>query len=272
VHEPGLRLLGLDVDLVTRDWRAAIERDDVTFVSIATPPATHREIAEAALELGRAVLCEKPLAASLEDAEAMAAFPGRTAVNFSYRALPAFVRAREFLGEVERIDVSWDASSRTREHSPSWKDHAELGGGALAGYGVHALDYAVWLLGPASVRAAAFEGDDDASSVDLACASGASGRIDVSLVAAAAHHRVELHGERTLVLENADATDPVTPFTLTVDGEPVDVPREPRPGGDPRIVPYAVHAAALLAGDDVPTFADGLAAQRLLHAAREAAS
>ena len=272
MHEPGLRLLGLTVDRVTRDWREAIERDEVELVSIATPPAAHREIAEAALALDKAVLCEKPLAATLEDAEAMAGLSGRTAVNFSYRALPAFVCARELLGEPERIDVRWESPSRTRAHAPSWKDDAELGGGALAGYGVHALDYALWLLGPASVRAAAFERDDDACSVELAFASGAEGRIHVSLVAPSAHHRVELRGAHTLVLENCDPVDPVTPFTLTLDGEPVDVPRASPPDGDPRIAPYAVHAAALLAGGEVPTFADGLAAQRLLHAAREAAS
>ena len=275
VHEPGLRALGLAVRRVTHEWRDALEREGAELVSIATPPATHREIAETALAAGAAVLCEKPLAATLDDAEQMARLEGRTAVNFSYRAVPAFTRARELLpelGEIERFDVRWDSSSRMTVHPPSWKDESALGGGALAGYGVHALDYALWLLGPASVAGARFQGDDDACRVELAFDSGTTGGIEVSLVAPTARHRVELRGDRTLVLENRAARDPVTPFALTLDGDRVELPPAPVADGDPRIAPYTVHAAALLAGDEVPTFADGLAAQRLLDAARRVAS
>src|SRR5947199_9151111 len=54
------------------DWRAVIERDDVQLVDVCTPGDTHVEIAIAALEAGKHVLCEKPLANSVEDAERMA--------------------------------------------------------------------------------------------------------------------------------------------------------------------------------------------------------
>ena len=55
------------------DWRALIERDDVELVDICTPGDTHAEIAIAALAAGKHVLCEKPLANSVAEAEAMAA-------------------------------------------------------------------------------------------------------------------------------------------------------------------------------------------------------
>ncbi len=54
------------------DWRALIERDDVQLVDVCTPGDTHAEIAIAALEAGKHVLCEKPLANTLAEAEAMA--------------------------------------------------------------------------------------------------------------------------------------------------------------------------------------------------------
>ena len=53
------------VEEVTTDWRALIERPDVQIVDICTPPGTHAEIVEAAAAAGKAVLCEKPLAADL---------------------------------------------------------------------------------------------------------------------------------------------------------------------------------------------------------------
>src|SRR5215218_76291 len=55
------------------DWKQLVTRDDVDLVDICTPGDTHAEIALAALEAGKHVLCEKPLANSVEEAEAMAA-------------------------------------------------------------------------------------------------------------------------------------------------------------------------------------------------------
>src|SRR5208283_2423526 len=56
-----------------KDWHALVKRDDVQLVDICTPGDTHAEIAIAALDAGKHVLCEKPLANSLAEAEAMAA-------------------------------------------------------------------------------------------------------------------------------------------------------------------------------------------------------
>src|SRR6202453_2264447 len=59
------------------DWRALIARDDVQLVDVCTPGDLHAEIAIAALEAGKHVLCEKPLANTLEEASAMAAAAAR---------------------------------------------------------------------------------------------------------------------------------------------------------------------------------------------------
>src|SRR5881394_1816960 len=55
------------------DWHALIERDDIHLVDVSTPGSSHAEIAIAALDAGKHVLCEKPLANTVEQAEAMAA-------------------------------------------------------------------------------------------------------------------------------------------------------------------------------------------------------
>src|SRR5215207_8649061 len=86
------------------DWHRVIERDDVALVDVCTPGDTHAEIAIAALEAGKHVLCEKPLANTVAEAEAMteaaerAAAKGvRSMVGFTYRRVPAVALARELV-------------------------------------------------------------------------------------------------------------------------------------------------------------------------------
>ncbi|HEY0403274.1 MAG TPA: Gfo/Idh/MocA family oxidoreductase, partial [Blastococcus sp.] len=88
------------------DWHRVIERDDVDLVDICTPGDTHAEIAIAALRAGKHVLCEKPLANSVAEAEAMteaavrAAAQGvRSMVGFTYRRVPAIALARQLVAE-----------------------------------------------------------------------------------------------------------------------------------------------------------------------------
>ena len=78
------------------EWTRLLDRNDVDIVDICTPGDTHAEIAIAALEAGRHVLCEKPLANSVAEAEAMAAAARRAAgrgvhamCGFTYRRVPA---------------------------------------------------------------------------------------------------------------------------------------------------------------------------------------
>ena len=274
------------------DWRELVADPELDVVSIATPPASHYEIALAALHEGKAVLCEKPLAIREEQAEELARAAGTpTAVNFSYRALPAFRLARERIGEgdigeVREVSVRWHVRSRLGLTSWSWKDSLDEGGGALAAYGTHALDYVEWLAGPATDVSATFalpatkrDGravtSDDACALQLALASGARASLDVSLVGDEHVHRVDVRGSRgALVLENLDPHDPVGAFTLAVDGELLASPG-PAHGvtaSDPRVEPFAVLAASLAAavrsgGSVTPSFEDGLRAQRLIAAA-----
>jgi len=85
----------------TTDWQAAVASEDTDLVDIATPNNVHRDAAIAALEAGKHVACEKPLAATIADAEAMAAAAanasGKTFVWFNYRRVPAVALAHRIV-------------------------------------------------------------------------------------------------------------------------------------------------------------------------------
>ncbi|MEK7422649.1 MAG: Gfo/Idh/MocA family oxidoreductase [Actinomycetota bacterium] len=93
----------------TTDWRAAVRSDDIDLVDIATPNNLHAEQAIAALEAGKHVVCEKPLAATLAEAEGMQRAAqkatGKTFVWFNYRRVPAIALAHRLVasGAVGRI-------------------------------------------------------------------------------------------------------------------------------------------------------------------------
>src|SRR5947207_1356694 len=75
------------------DWHRLIERDDIDLIDICTPGDSHAEIAIAALQAGKHVLCEKPLANTVDEARAMtdaaAAADARSMCGYSYRRVPA---------------------------------------------------------------------------------------------------------------------------------------------------------------------------------------
>src|SRR5215216_3074385 len=91
---------------VETDWRKLLTRDDIQLIDVCTPGDSHAEIAIAALEAGKHVLCEKPLANTVAEAEAMTAAAVRAAgqgirsmVGFTYRRVPAIALARQLVAE-----------------------------------------------------------------------------------------------------------------------------------------------------------------------------
>ena len=139
-------------------WKAVAEADDIDAVSIVVANHLHREIAEALLAAGKHVLCEKPLAPSVEDARAMVdAAQGSGAVaatGFSYRRAPAIAAIAEQvrdggLGEVLSFNGRyWCDYSIDPDGPTSWRYTGPLGSGALADIGSHLLDVSEQLCGP----------------------------------------------------------------------------------------------------------------------------
>jgi len=100
---------------IATDWREVVTSDEIDVVDICTPGDTHAEIAVAALEAGKHVLCEKPLANTVAEADAMAAAAekarasgARSMVGFTYRRVPAVTLMQQMIadgavGEIRHI-------------------------------------------------------------------------------------------------------------------------------------------------------------------------
>jgi predicted dehydrogenase len=143
------------------DWRSVLARDDIDLIDICTPGDSHTEIAIAALEAGKHVLCEKPLANSVEDAERMAAAASSAAkfgvfamVGFSYRRVPALVLAKQLigqgrLGEIRQARAQYLQDWLTDADDPmTWRlDKSLAGSGALGDIGAHAIDAVQFITG-----------------------------------------------------------------------------------------------------------------------------
>jgi len=145
----------------TTDWRSLLERADVDVIDICTPGYAHAEIATAALEAGKHVLCEKPLANTLAEAQAMAEAAGRaersgvfSMVGFNYRRVPALELARrliaeEAIGEVRHVRAAYLQDWGADEAIPLlWRFESEhAGSGALGDIGSHLIDITQQLVG-----------------------------------------------------------------------------------------------------------------------------
>lgn len=148
-----------------------IERADVDCVLVATPTHLHRDVAVQALEAGKHVYCEAPLAHTVEDAHAIAraarSARGVFQTGMQARANPVYALARSFVrsgairdvialrGQFHRkTDWRSPSSDPAREKALNWKLDPEVSLGLVGELGVHQLDVMHWFLGsyPASVR------------------------------------------------------------------------------------------------------------------------
>jgi predicted dehydrogenase len=141
------------------DWRELIERPDIDIVDICAPGDLHRPIAIAALEAGKHVLCEKPLANTAEEAEEMAQVAATAATRgvfamcgFTYRRQPAVALAHRAIaegriGQIRHIRVQYLQDWLSDPEAPyTWRlDAQRSGSGALGDLGAHAIDLAQWL-------------------------------------------------------------------------------------------------------------------------------
>ncbi|MGY1815051.1 Gfo/Idh/MocA family protein [Blastococcus sp. SYSU D00820] len=146
---------------IETDWRRVVERDDVGLVDVCTPGDTHAEIAIAALEAGKHVLCEKPLANSVAEAEAMAEAAARAAargvramVGYTYRRVPAIGLARRLvaegrLGTIRHVRAAYLQDWIADPAAPmSWRlEKDKAGSGALGDIGAHVVDLTQYITG-----------------------------------------------------------------------------------------------------------------------------
>ncbi|MGO4236078.1 Gfo/Idh/MocA family protein [Pseudarthrobacter sp. YAF2] len=149
------------------DWRQVLGRDDIHIVDICAPGWMHSEIAIAALEAGKHVLLEKPLANTIAEAEAMteAARAARargiqSMIGFNYRRVPALALARELiaegrLGAVRHVRAAYLQDWLADAQAPmTWRLRKETAGsGALGDIASHAIDQIQFLTGESILEA-----------------------------------------------------------------------------------------------------------------------
>ncbi len=278
-------------------WTALVESDEVDAVAIATPPRMQPEIAIRALQLGKPVFAEKPMAADLEGAAGMLAQAGRTptTMDFNFTQVLAWRKAKAMLddgaiGRLRHVMVAWHVENHaTRMRLKHWKTSGDDGGGALGNFVSHSLHYLEWFCGPITGFAARLSGLPDDPSFEtnaafqLAFQSGAAGSFTMSCASyLGSGHRIEFYGEDgTLTLSNPTA-DYMRGFALGHARRPAgalmpvaieDDAVDRQFPGDGRIAPVSRLASGFLDSIErkqpaAPGFMEGYRVQALLDAAR----
>ena len=141
---------------VTVGWESIVKRSDLDAVVICTPPHLHAEIAIAAMESGKHVLCEKPLSRTVEEAKAMVKAAEINNVKlkcgFNHRYHPAVLEAKKLLdegkiGEPNFVRCRYGICGRPG-YDKEWRSSAKMvGGGQLMEHGIHVIDLSRWFLG-----------------------------------------------------------------------------------------------------------------------------
>ena len=149
------------------DWREVIDSPDIDIVDICTPPGSHPEIVEAAAQAGKAIVCEKPLAADYAGArraaDAVESVGVLAAVGFNYRRLPALALMKQLVdegrvGTVRLVRASWLSDEfLDPEIMFDWRFERSLGASTVADLGAHLIDLMGWMVGDVTAVAAQSE-------------------------------------------------------------------------------------------------------------------
>ncbi len=141
-----------------KEWSTLINDPNIDAVIIATPPEHRFRLAIEALEAGKHLLLEKPIALNSEEILELQRISIKkrlsVAVDFEYRAVPLFMKAKRIIdenliGTPWLIKLDWIMSSRADEKRTwNWYSEKEKGGGVIGALGTHAFDILHWFFGP----------------------------------------------------------------------------------------------------------------------------
>lgn len=137
------------------DYKEMLKRDDIDAITIALPDQIHREVAVAALEAGKHVLCEKPMALTVEDCKLMVEASRRTGkmlmVGQICRKAPSFVLAKELIDRGEIGELFFIESEYAHDYSKkltaTWRFDPKAPRHPMIGGGCHAVDLMRWIAG-----------------------------------------------------------------------------------------------------------------------------
>jgi predicted dehydrogenase len=278
----------LSIETSHADWLELIENPELDAISIAVPPCAQAEIAKAAIQAGKHLFCEKPLAAN--GAEAAELFDVATAketihaVDFIFPELPLWIEARELingnqLGNIRHADLNWRVETyASKVKARTWKNDPGQGGGVLNNFVSHVAHNIEWLFGEIESISADLRGPGGVETCVQATMDMRAGFpvfISVASDAFLGHgHSLAVYGELgTLLLENR-TRDYASGFELSLGTRAARalelISRDQSPEGvDGRVAPVSRIASrfldAIIDGAPMnPNFADGLRAQQIL--------
>jgi UDP-N-acetyl-2-amino-2-deoxyglucuronate dehydrogenase len=222
------------------EYTELLASDEVDVVCLCTPSGMHADQTIQAAHAGKHIVCEKPMAITLEDARRMMevceANRVKLATIFPRRMTPASIFAKRLIdeGRLGRLSLCSGYVKFYRDQAyydrAGWRGTWAMdGGGAMMNQGIHTIDLLQWLAGPVeSLRGYArsvlrrIEVEDTAV-VSLQYRSGALGAIEATTTAYhQPNHRIVIHGEYgTLILTDDEIT------TLEVQGDPIEIPSFP---------------------------------------------
>jgi len=279
-------------------WRGLVEDPQVEAVAIASLPSLQPQIAIRALELGKPVFIEKPMASDLAGALAMlrqATLSRKaTCIDFNFHQIIAWQKAKQMLetgaiGVLRHVVVDWQVESRAIQlRMRNWKTvGGDDGGGVIGNFISHCFHYLEWFGGPIAGLSARIGGlpDDPQTETTVAMALKLEAGPLISLSMSCASflgggHRIDFFGDGgTLALHNSGADymrgfellyakRPAAAFERVDAADPIDAQYP-----DGRIAPVSRLARCFLdaierGGTMEPGFAAGYRVQQLIDAAR----
>lgn len=152
--EDARKQYGCEGAKVYTDYRALLEDPDIYAVHVLTPNVKHSEISCAAMEAGKHVICEKPMAATAADAKKMLETAKRTGklltIGYQYRHFDANKAMKDYVSTGALGDIYYAETTAIRRRGiPTWgvfTDKAEQGGGPLIDIATHSLDLTLWMM------------------------------------------------------------------------------------------------------------------------------
>jgi predicted dehydrogenase len=214
------------------DYRAISENPQIDIVHVCSPNHAHKEALLSAMRHGKHIYCDKPLVATLDEAEAVRTalndYRGVAQMTFQNRFFPATMRAKQLIqngavGQVLEFRAMYLHGGSANPEAPfKWKLSAAAGGGVIADLASHMLDLVDWLLGPfCSILAASQIAypqrpslEDPAQKIPVdtedcvmllaKMESGAMGTLEATKLATGAEDelRLEIHGARGAIRFN----------------------------------------------------------------------
>ncbi|MFV0502410.1 MAG: Gfo/Idh/MocA family protein [Lachnospirales bacterium] len=145
---------GTDDALVCTDYKELVSVLDIEIVHVLTPNSSHAELSIAALNSGKHVMCEKPMASTYKDAEAMCVAAKKNnkflTVGYQTRSTTTFQYARKLIEDGELGEIYYVKSPAMRRRgAPLWGvflDKEKQGGGPMIDIGTHSIDAALYLM------------------------------------------------------------------------------------------------------------------------------